>query len=371
MDQALAELQQNVSVPLSRARAMPTSVYTSNEHCELEIERIFRTEWYCAGRSEGLENPGDYIAFELAGQPIMVIRGTDGRLRAQANVCRHRMSTLLHGRGNTKTIVCPYHGWTYGLDGRLRGAPGMSRNEDFDRASYRLPEIRLCEWLGWILVTLDPDLPEPGERLETAAEMIADYEMENYRQSFFEIHEWDTNWKVLAENFMESYHLPVCHAATIGGLSRVDEIDCPEGFAAFNYHTLQKEESFRLSIAHPKNTRLKGDRRLTTYLFAIYPALLITLTPGYFWYLSVHPVSPGRVRFFYGGGLSKDFADEPEAQQDFAGVKALLDEVNAEDKECTERVYAGLCSDFAEPGHLSHLERPNYEFASYLAKMTA
>ena len=369
MNQALAELRKTVEVPLERARAMPRSVYVSDTYCQLEIERIFRREWFCAGRSEGLPNPGDYIAFELAGQPVMVVRDSDGRLRAQANVCRHRSSTLLEGRGNTKTIVCPYHGWTYGLDGKLRGAPGMGRNETFDRNACRLPPIRLREWLGWILITLDEDAPEPRERLAQASDMVADYAVDEYRQTFFEIHEWNTNWKVLAENFMESYHLPVCHAATIGGLSRVDEIECPEGFDAFNFHTVQKDESFRLSVAHPKNTRLRGERRLMTYLFAIYPSLMITLTPGYFWYLSLHPIAPDRVRFFFGGGLSREFADEPEAEEDFKTAKALLDRVNDEDKRCTERVYAGLCSDFSVPGPLSHLERPNHEFAAYLATM--
>ena len=372
MDRALTELRENVSVPLSRARAMPTSVYTSDAHCKLEIERIFRREWFCAGRAEGLPNPGDYVAFELAGQPVAV-GARCGRQIACPGQClppSHVDFAARTGQHQDHRLSVSRVGPTVST-GACAGAPGMARNEAFDRRSCRLPEIRLVEWLGWILVTLDGDQPDPAERLGKLAGMIADYDMESYRQSFFEIHEWNTNWKVLAENFMESYHLPVCHAETIGGLSRVDEIECPEGFEAFNYHTLQKEESFRLSIAHPKNTQLKGERRLTTYLFAIYPALLITLTPGYFWYLSVHPVSPGKVRFFYGGGLSRDFSEEPEAQEDFEGVKSLLDHVNMEDKACTERVYAGLCSDFAEPGHLSHLERPNYEFATYLAQMTA
>ena len=167
---------------------------------------------------------------------------------------------------------------------------------------------------------------------------------------------------------MESYHLPVCHAATIGGVSKVDDVECPEGRPAFNYHTLQKEASFTISVAHPDNKVLKGEDRNTTWLFAIYPSMLITLTPGYFWYLSLHPVSPGKVRIFFGGGMSKEFTGDPEGAKHFAELRRLLDEVNDEDKGCTERVYAGLISDFAVPGHLSHLERPNFEFANYLSR---
>ena len=173
---------------------------------------------------------------------------------------------------------------------------------------------------------------------------------------------------MLAENFMESYHLPVCHAATIGGLSKLDEMVCPPGLPAFNYHTILKDDSLKIALAHPSNTRLEGDRRRTTFLLSIYPSLLITLTPGYFWYLTLHPGdTPGRVRIGFGGGLSPDFAGDPDAQAHFAALKTLLDEVNVEDRGCTEKVFRGLSSGLAKPGHLSHLERPNYDFARYLA----
>jgi hypothetical protein len=99
---------------------------------------------------------------------------------------------------------------------------------------------------------------------------------------------------------------------------------------------------------------------------------MITLTPGYFWYISLHPKGPGQVHIRFGGGMSNDFADDPDTDENFAQLKTLLDEVNVEDRGCTEKVYRGLCSDAATPGHLSHLERPNYDFAQYLmAKINA
>ena len=166
---------------------------------------------------------------------------------------------------------------------------------------------------------------------------------------------------------MESYHLPVCHAGTIGGLSKLEEMICPPGLPGFNYHTILKDDTLKIALAHPENTRMKGDERRTTYLLAIYPSLLITLTPGYFWYLSLHPNGVGKVDIRFGGGMSADYVNDPESQENFAKLKTLLDEVNVEDKGCTEKVYRGLCSDAAKPGHLSHLERPNYDFATYLA----
>ncbi len=134
------ELAQNVAQPFERARAMPPGVYTSDAFLAEELEKVFRQDWFCVTRADALAEPGDYTTLDLAGQPIMVIRDRDGQLRAQSNVCLHRMSTLLEGSGNTRSIVCPYHAWTYDLDGRLRGAPAMTLNESFCKDAYALPQ---------------------------------------------------------------------------------------------------------------------------------------------------------------------------------------------------------------------------------------
>jgi phenylpropionate dioxygenase-like ring-hydroxylating dioxygenase large terminal subunit len=363
----IADLRRNTSVPFEQARAMPTSVYTSEDFVEAELKHVFSKDWYCVGRADALSKTGDYVTAELAGQPIAVLRDADHQLRAMSNVCLHRMSTLLQGRGNAKTIVCPYHAWTYNLDGKLRGAPAMTQNDAFCKDHYRLPQVRCEEWLGWVFVCLDPNAEPVSVQLAEVADMIAAYDMTNYSESFYEEHVWDTNWKVLAENFMESYHLPVCHAGTIGGLSKLEDMVCPPGRPAFNYHTILKDESLRIAMAHPtKNDRLKGEERRTTYLLALYPSLMITLTPGYFWYISLHPKGPGQVHIRFGGGMSNDFAEDTDISENFTQLKTLLDEVNVEDRGCTEKVFNGLCSDAATPGHLSHLERPNYDFAQYL-----
>ena len=362
------QLQKNVSQPFEQAKAMPPCVYTSEEFLTRELSDIFSKDWFCVGRADALPNVGDYLTQDLAGQPIMVIRNKDNSLRAQSNVCLHRMSTLLHGRGNARSIVCPYHAWTYNLDGSLRGAPAMSLNEGFCKESYKLPQVRCQEWLGWVFVTLDPDAPNVAVQLGQVEEMVGDYDMANYQETFFETHVWDTNWKVLAENFMESYHLPVCHAGTVGALSRLEDMVCPPGLPAFNYHTILKDDQLKIALAHPDNDRMKGERRRTTYLLAIYPSLLITLTPGYFWYLTLHPEGVGKVRINFGGGMSKEWMQDAEALKNLEDLKSLLDEVNVEDRGCTEKVYNGICSDLADPGHLSHLERPNYDFATYISQ---
>jgi phenylpropionate dioxygenase-like ring-hydroxylating dioxygenase large terminal subunit len=367
---SVRELVENVSAPFERARAMPPSVYTTKEFLESELSEVFAKEWICVGRASALKEPGDYLTHDVAGQPIFVIRDASGALRAMSNVCLHRMSTLLEGAGQCRAIVCPYHGWTYNLDGTLRGAPAMTLNQAFDRQDYRLPAVRCEEWLGWVMITLNPHAPPVATQLAEVSELIDDFQMETYVETFRETHVWDTNWKILAENFMESYHLPVCHSGTIGGLSKLDEMICPPGRDAFNYHTILKDDSLKIALAHPDNTRLVGDRRRTTFLLAVYPSLLITLTPGYFWYLSLHPRGPDKVNIIFGGGMSPDFAYSEEAQGYFRQVKTLLDKVNVEDRGCTEKVFRGLSASAARPGHLSHLERPNFDFAQYLAERT-
>ncbi|MBC7736654.1 MAG: Rieske (2Fe-2S) protein, partial [Candidatus Saccharibacteria bacterium] len=120
---ALDELRANVAVPFQQARAMPKSVYTDPAFLALEEKHIFARDWLSAGRAEVLKAPGDYLTMTISGEPVIILRDKDGALRGLSNVCRHRMSTLLEGSGNVRSIVCPYHAWTYNLDGSLRGAP--------------------------------------------------------------------------------------------------------------------------------------------------------------------------------------------------------------------------------------------------------
>ncbi|WP_425407229.1 aromatic ring-hydroxylating oxygenase subunit alpha [Hwanghaeella sp.] len=371
VEQASAALLAAARRPFEDAVAMPPSVYTSKEFQEREIETIFARDWVCVGRTSQLAKSGDYLTYELAGQPVVVLRDGEGSLKAYSNVCLHRMSTLLEGTGNKRSIVCPYHAWTYGLDGKLRGAPFMEATTGFCKKDYRLPTVRCEEWLGWIYITLEETRSSVRDDLHLLEEMIAPYQVENYVECFRETHVWNTNWKVLAENFMESYHLPVCHLRTVGGHSKLEEMECPPGLPSFNYHWITKEASLAIGNAHPDNTRLDGKWRKTTALISIYPSHLITLTPGYFWYLSLHPTGPDRVTLLFGGGLSPEFMADPKAEAYVETLKTLLDEVNEEDRGCTEKVFKGMHSNAARAGHLSYLERPLYDFTQYIAERTA
>ena len=183
---AIAELRANVSVPFERARAMPKSVYTSAAFAKAEEAHICAQEWLCAGRADALAKPGDYLTMVIAGEPVIILRDREGVLRGMSNVCRHRMSTLLEGRGNVRSIVCPYHAWTYNLDGSLRGAPAMARNEAFCKEDVKLPTVRVEDWQGWIMVTLNPDAAPVAERLAGVDRLVGHLPMAGYREVFRE-----------------------------------------------------------------------------------------------------------------------------------------------------------------------------------------
>ena len=139
---ALQALSDTAARPFSDARSMPPEIYTSADVQAVELERLFRREWICVGRASAIAEPGTYLTYEIAGQPVIIVRDRTGNVRAFSNVCLHRMSVLLEGRGRTSVIVCPYHAWSYGLDGALLAAPHMERTPGFCKADYRLPELR-------------------------------------------------------------------------------------------------------------------------------------------------------------------------------------------------------------------------------------
>ena len=141
--------------PLHQARHLPGDFYTSHETYELEKERIFQKDWLCVGRVEEFEKPGDYLSLCIADEPIVVVRDEESQLRAFYNVCRHRGTEVAAGQGNTKRFACPYHGWTYDLCGRLRGAAYTQEIENFDMRQYSLVPLKLDTWGGFIFINFN------------------------------------------------------------------------------------------------------------------------------------------------------------------------------------------------------------------------
>lgn len=196
---------------VARSGTLPADWYTSRELYELEQEHLFRHVWQHVGRTEQVSGPGDFFTCEVANEQIVVVRDREGTLRALSNVCLHRAGPVAMECGRRKAFQCPYHGWTYELDGRVRGTQGMEDSEDFDPDAMRLPEFRVDTWGPLVWVAVDPDVPPLEEWLGQITPRSENYRLDELR--YVGGRQWfiPCNWKMYVDNYMEGYHIPFIH----------------------------------------------------------------------------------------------------------------------------------------------------------------
>src|SRR5919204_1206586 len=195
------------------ARTLPGRYYTAPEVFADERERIFRHYWICIGRTTAFAAGGDYRLVEIAGESIIVLRDQSGSLRAYYNVCRHRGTRLCEAPAGrlSETIQCPYHAWTYALDGRLIGAPHMNEVEGFDKKSYPLHTAPLAEWEGFLFLNLDPAAPSGPRWFAPLADRFAKYNLLRLRTVRRIEYDVRANWKLILQNYNECLHCPTIH----------------------------------------------------------------------------------------------------------------------------------------------------------------
>lgn len=190
----------------------PADWYHQPDNFERERQRIFRCDWKWIGRLDQLTNPGDYIATDIAGWRVFVMRDRDGDLRAFHNVCRHRAAVLVDdGAGRCDVPRCRCHGWVYDAIGRLRQTPHFGDSPRFDKAGYSLYSARVDVWRGLVFVNLDPETPPLTERLGALLGEAAPYPIEDYKFAREEVFDLNCNWKTYTDNFVEGYHVPGIH----------------------------------------------------------------------------------------------------------------------------------------------------------------
>ena len=168
------------------------------------------------GRTDEIPSPGDYRCTETAGGPIVVLRDEEDGIRAFANTCRHRGARLLEGTGACERIVCPYHGWTYALNGELRAAPRMQRTRAFDRSHHGLVPLRVETWQGFMFVSFDPEIALLSIYYGDLFERYASYRFDEMVTTRRQRYELACNWKLLIDNAHEAYHTSVVHCASLG-----------------------------------------------------------------------------------------------------------------------------------------------------------
>lgn len=372
LDELLEAVERNAALPDELAEATPPQVYTSREFLELELDEIFNHEWFCVGREDEFADPGDYRTTTVGRDPVIVLRDRDGVLRAMSNICRHRMATLLEGSGNLKgRISCPYHAWTYNLDGQLIGAAHMRDN--FDKKEVCLPQFQVEVWQGWVYVSLDPHASPLTPRLQVLSDRIANYRLPEYETLFRAEEIWDTNWKILAQNFTEGYHLFVAHAKTIEPAMPTKLANAMYGGDAFSLYEQGRvpgqsyERSSEMTVDNPVLTE---DERNKAVLFGIFPSHVVSITAERTFWLSLQPYGTDKVKVFWGADVFPgSVPQEAEARSAYvAELKAGFDRINDEDKPIIGSIAQNAKALAAQPGRLSPKERTIWNFQQYLAR---
>jgi choline monooxygenase len=196
---------------LSCAGTLPAPAYFDPEIQAAERERIFSRTWQPVGNVADVTSEGAYFTCEVAGEPLVVLRDTNGELRAFFNVCRHRAGPVAEGKGSRRSLTCRYHGWTYGLDGALKAAPETEGVRNFDKACFGLVPVRVESWGPFVFVSLDDDAAPLSATLGELAAECASLDLGAYRPIARRDYVVRCNWKVYVDNYLEGYHLPIVH----------------------------------------------------------------------------------------------------------------------------------------------------------------
>ena len=357
------ELTKLKGISADQARTMPPIYYTSAEFLALEEEHIFRKEWICVGHTGEIPKPGDYYATELVGEQLIVLRDQSGDVRILSNVCRHRGNTLVEGCGNRKNFVCGYHAWVYNGEGKLLNAPLMDRVEGFDKAACTLPNFPVEIWGGFIYVNLDGNAAPLAPQLEGLLPHIENYKMADRNFVFGEETVWACNWKALAENFMEGYHLSPTHNTTLHPITptalcvKMPHDDYFTGYWA-KYNPDYPDRK-------PFPEGLTKEERRQSPMFSVNPNHVIGLATNACVYMCLRPQGPDHVGIRW--GVISTAQPEDKAATDY--VK-LCHEFNAEDKVKLETLQKGLKTRYLKPGFLApdHFEGTIWDMYQFMAR---
>jgi choline monooxygenase len=353
--------------PVDEAGHLPAWCYTSEAFYRREVETIFRKEWIFLGRADDCSKPGDYLTVEHTGVPLIIMRGRRGELRAFANTCRHRGAQLLSGAGTCKShIVCPYHSWTFDIDGRLAAAPGMNGIKNFDRKDYNLVPVRLETWGGFVFINFDSDSPPLSSYLGELPELLESYnlsEMVCTKQKHYSV---AANWKLAIENALEDYHTATVHRRSVG--AQTLDILSGQGNWTAGFFPGSKSigtlpgETKVLPWLSTLNERTKSG----THFVLIYPAGKFTcMQDGIFWG-QLYPRGPSRTDVV----MNFAYPQTTIARPDFGSIVERYyhrcDTSIPEDNNIVEVQQRGLSSPLAAPGRVSLREPVVNRFANWI-----
>lgn len=357
-------------LPLNHASNLPGVCYTSPEWYGREVEQIFLKEWICVGHASQVPRSGDYFTLTLAGEPLLVVRGDDGNIRAFVNVCRHRASTVTSGEGNCRAFVCPYHRWTYDRQGRLLATSGRRKPMDeavgFDPAANGLIPVRLETWAGFLFVDFDAEGPPLLAWLGDLPTILKNYPFEEMvvtRRASWSV---DCNWKVFMENSIEEYHLETLHQKHLPADNpNLVVIEDARGPFALRYTPVSITAK---SSPFPPLEGLSDKERAGTYPLALFPNTHLTVGNHFAKLLQHIPESLERSTMTMSFLFPPAVLERPEfpayAEQAYRYTQELMDE----DTSISPCVQQGLQSRFRRPGRFSKQEGAVHAFQNYVLR---
>lgn len=264
---------------LDRASTIPARWYFDPEHHRRELDLVFERTWQHVARADRLEEPGDYVAAEVAGEAVLVVRGRDRVLRAFHNVCRHRAGLVATGAGCAKALSCTYHGWTYGLDGALLAAPEMEGVKDFREADFGLVAVRCEAWGPFLFVNLDQNAAPLSEALGVLPRLAEGTALAAMRFGVRETYDIACNWKTYVDNYLEGYHVPKAHP----GLNKVLD---------YRRYWVKTEGPLVIQGSPGRDTRA-GEQEGYLYVWA-WPNFMLNVSPDYAQTNRIVPAGPER-----------------------------------------------------------------------------
>jgi phenylpropionate dioxygenase-like ring-hydroxylating dioxygenase large terminal subunit len=350
--------------PTRLTRTLPGRFYHDPAIWQLEQERLFGRLWVCVGRADQFPGAGHYRTARVGDESVLLVHGEDGGLRAFLNVCRHRGAQLCPSdRGQTRTLQCRYHAWTYGLDGRLLRVPGLQDAPDFDRGAFGLVPVALETWEGLVWVSLATDPPpladfvrtQLADRLGDAGRLTA-YRIGTLRVARTVAYEVGANWKLIVENFMECYHCAPMHPELVRLLPAFRSGATQE----YRLGTPLADDAEALTAsgrapARPFPGLAPGHER-HYFGMVVRPNVFLNLLPDHVIVHTLTPLTPDRSRVTCDWLFAPDAVAEPGF--DPADTVAVFDRVNRQDWEVCEWVQAGVRSRaFAAGGVYVPIER--------------
>lgn len=340
---------------LSRSETIPSAWYTDPLFHNLDQRAIFNHSWHNTGHLSRLKNRGDYIIGNAAGNPVIVVRDETGSLRAFYNVCRHRGGPLATEDGCGKVLQCKYHGWTYLLDGSLRGTPKFDRTELFDKKDYGLVPLCVDVWEDLVFVNVDEDVPPVTSFFNGIKERISPISIKKkqfYKRVAYKVR---CNWKVYVDNYLEGYHLPFVHPELCDLLDFQNYVTETYDWYSFQYSPIQQQQN------------IYGEAGEMAYYYFVWPNFMLNILPDRLQTNLVIPDGHNNciVLFdYYYDNVATDSAHtRAEADMEYSH------KIQLEDIDICEHVQKGLESRAYDKGRFSvEYENAVHHFQSLLKK---